>query len=497
MTLLSAATAPSLASRVERPSYDRSAVRRGIVHLGIGAFHRAHQAMIFDSILNSGDHRWGITGASLRSPAVRDQMRPQDWLYTVVTRGEGQEHYRLVGSISEILVATEEPKMLVDRIASPETKLVTLTITEKGYKFDRAGGGLQVADEDVRIDLRTLAAPRTAIGFLTAALALRHANGSEPLTILSCDNLPDNGGLLRSAVSEMAEAHDSTLSHWIATECSFLNSMVDRIVPATRAEDLVAISQRIGIEDRAAVKTESFCQWVIEDRFVCGKPDLQSAGVHLTDDVRPWEVAKLRLLNGAHSAIAYLGGLMGIEHVDEFVSMPSGEQYINELWSESRTTFVAPSGLDVEGYCRSLIQRFRNSSLAHRTSQIAMDGSQKLPQRLCAPIETRLKQSRSADALALAVAAWIRWQGGVTDDGRKFVVDDPLAQKIERTLRGLTNPRDQVHAALSLREIFSEPLANHVMFRELLVQHLESLTAFGVRATLRRVAATANADAGT
>jgi fructuronate reductase len=263
--------------------------------------------------------------------------------------------------------------------------------------------------------------------------------------------------------------------------------MVDRLVPVTSLRDIDRTADYLGLADQATVKTEPFCQWVIQDRFAGAKPDFEAAGVHLAGDVRPWETAKLRLLNGAHSAIAYLGGLMGIEHVDEFVSMPLGEQFIQCLWRESGTTFRPPAGFDREDYCRALMQRFKNSALAHRTRQIAMDGSQKLPQRLCAPIEARLTKGQSIDSLALAVAAWIRWQAGIDDQRRGFRVEDPLAAKIERLLRGLAHPADRVDAILTLKEVFSDFLRESEIFRNCLVDHLDCLATGGERAALQRL----------
>jgi len=438
MKRLSEATLPLLPNWAPRPG-PRPAPR--VVHLGIGAFHRAHQAMVFD------DLGWGVTGASLRSPAVREAMAPQDGLYSLVTGDE----VRVIGAVREVLLDTPE---LVARIAAPETRLVTLTVTEKGY----------------------LPGSR-AVAILAEALA-RRADG---ITILSCDNLPRNGALLREAV--LGAAGDA--AERIAERCAFPQTMVDRIVPATEAADIAALSARIGLEDRAMVKTEAFTQWVIEDRFVAGeRPDFETVGVRIAADIAPWEEAKLRLLNGAHSGIAYLGGLAGIAFVHEVVALPGGRRFIEALWDEAETTLTPPPGLDLPAYRAALLDRFANPGLQHRTVQIAMDGSQKLPQRLLAPIAARLARGLGIETLALAVAGWMRWQSGRTDAGEPFTVDDPLAGETARRLAGLHDPEAQVLGLAGIDAIFPPELAADLRFREAITRQLRRLAEQGAKAVL-------------
>ena len=363
MTRLSQETLDRLPADVARARYDRAAIRRGVVHLGIGAFHRAHQATVFEAALNAGDLRWGITAASLRSAGVRDDMMPQDGLYTVVTRDGDDQRLEVVGAVQDVLVAPEDPPALVARLADPDTHIVTLTVTEKGYKLDPATGALLSEDADVAADLANLSSPRTAPGFLVAGLALRRASGLAPFTAISCDNLPHNGRRLRAAVLAMARAHDPALAEWIEREAAFPETMVDRIVPAATDADIAALAETLGVEDRAMVKTEPFLQWVIEDRFCGARPDFAAFGVQLTDAVAPWEEAKLRLLNGAHSAIAYLGGLAGIDFVHEVVAIPAFRRLVERLWDESETTLSPPSELDIAGYRAALMARFDNPAL--------------------------------------------------------------------------------------------------------------------------------------
>jgi fructuronate reductase len=467
---LAEATLHRLRADIARPAYDRRAAAAGVVHLGIGAFHRAHQAAIFDRLLET-DPRWAVRAASLRSGSVRDVMAPQDSLYCLVERAGEGERIRLLGAVRDVLVAPQDPLALVEALAARETHIVTVTVTEKGYLPDPQ---------------ETAGQPRTAAGFLAVALALRRERGLAPFTVISCDNLPHNGVRLRQAVLDRAEPH---LRDWIAERAAFPQTMVDRIVPATDDADVERLAARIGLVDRAMVKTEPFLQWVIEDRFAGERPDFEAAGVQVVADVAPWEEAKLRLLNGAHSAIAYLGGLAGIAFVHDFVANPAGRDFVEALWDEAETTLSPPPGLDLAAYRGALMARFANAALQHRTRQIAMDGSQKLPQRLLGPIAVRLERGRPINALALAVAAWMRWQHGRTDAGDAFAVDDPLAAETRRRLAGAAGAAAQVRALLAMDAIFPPPLAADPRFEAALVRQLDWLLASGARAAVERFAA--------
>ena len=482
MTRLDPFTVAKLPESVARPKYDRKRVKIGIVHLGLGAFHKAHQAVVYEAALDSGDLRWGVLGASLRSRGVRDQLSPQGSLYTVTVCDGANEETRLVGALQGVLVAPEDPARLVQAMAAADTHIVTLTVTEKGYKLDPAAGALIHDDPELASDLRSLERPKTAPGFIVAALAQRRAAGLKPFTTISCDNLPHNGTRLREAVLALAGHHDADLRDWIAKEGAFPETMVDRIVPATEEADIAALEAKIGVADRAMVKTERFTQWVIEDKFAGEHPDFEAFGVQLTDAVAPWEAAKLRLLNGAHSGIAYLGGLAGIEFVHQFVALPAGCGFVEALWDESQATLSPPPGLDVPAYRTALMHRFANSALNHRTRQIAMDGSQKLPQRLLAPIMARLEAGKSVDALALAVAAWMRWQEGTDDSGATHVVDDPLAPRTAGC--AFLTPGGAVAGLLAIDAIFPLALAEHAGFRKTLTAALTALRDKGARATI-------------
>ena len=486
---LANATLAGLPAEVERPGYDRAAVKTGVVHLGIGAFHRAHQAVVFDDALRSGDLRWGVLGVSLRSPGVRDQLNPQDGLYGVVVRDGEHDRTRIIGAVQGVLLAPEDPAAVVAAMSDPDVHIVTLTVTEKGYRLDPASGGLLTGDPDVAADLADLSKPRTAPGFLVAALAERRRRGVAPFTVVSCDNLPHNGARVRSAVIAMAEAHDPALAAWIEAGGAFPQTMVDRIVPATTPEDIDAQAARIGARDEGMVKTEPFTQWVVEDRFAGPRPDFAAShfvegGVQLTAEVAPWEDAKLRLLNGAHSSIAYLGGLAGHAFVHEVVAIPAFKAFVERLWDEAETTLNPPPGLDVPAYRRDLMARFSNPALQHRTRQIAMDGSQKLPQRLLATITARLDDGRPIEALATGVAGWIRWQDGVTETGERFTVDDPMAAVIAAALSGRTTARERVEAICGLSDIVAPRLAGDSGFADAVAGRLERLMARGAEAAL-------------
>lgn len=487
MTRLNEAALSGLPADVARPAYHRAQVKTGVVHLGIGAFHRAHQAVVFDDALTSGDLRWGVLGASLRSPGVRDQLNPQDGLYTLVVRDGSDEHLRVIGAGRGVLVGREDPAALVAAMADADVHIVTLTVTEKGYRLDPATGDLLMDDPEVAADLADIAAPRTVPGFIVAALQARKTAGLKPFTVISCDNLPHNGQRIRAGVIAMARHVDPSLAEWIEAEGAFPQTMIDRIVPATIPDDVARLSARLGVEDQGMVKAEPFTQWVIEDWFAGERPDFTAFGVQLTDAVEPWEDAKLRLLNGAHSATAYLGALSGNEHVHEAVAVPAFRAFIEVLWDEAQTTLKPPPGLDVAAYRDELMARFSNSALMHRTRQIAMDGSQKLPQRLLAGAAERLAAGQGIEALALGVAAWMRWQEGVTESGETVVVDDPLAARTAELIAASENDEAEVRALLTLSAVFPASLATDRRFVEAVTGAFLSLRENGAVEAARRV----------
>lgn len=459
MTRLSTATLAQLPADAALPAYDRNQPC-GVVHLGTGAFHRGHQAAYFDALLAAGHDGWMICGSSLRSSAVADQINPQDGLFSVLVREGEEQRIKVIGSVRDVLVAPDDPAALVRVLADPVTVLVTLTVTEKGYCLDPATGALKLDDDAVAADIADITAPRTAPGFLVAGLAARRAAGTAPFTVLSCDNIPDNGQRTRDAVMAMARAIDPALADWIAQEVAFPSSMVDRIVPATTPEDLDEFERATSLRDEALVKTEPFSQWVVQDWFCNRRPPLEQVGAQMTQDVAAWEMAKLRLLNGAHSAIAYLGGLAGHRFVHEAVAAPGFGPLIETLWDEAEATLAPLDGFDPAAYRAQLARRFANASLQHRTHQIAMDGSQKLPQRWLNPIRVWREQGHGVPAaLTLALAGWMRWQSGRDDTGQTHKVDDPLAQQTAAALAAAQGDREaEVRGLLAIEAIFGTQL---------------------------------------
>ncbi|RWQ43437.1 MAG: mannitol dehydrogenase family protein [Mesorhizobium sp.] len=419
---LSNSTLQALPALAAIPGYDRDQIVPGIVHLGVGAFHRAHQAAYVDDCLATGETDWGIVGVSLRSADTRDALAPQDGLYTLAVRSSDSESLRVVGSILSMLVAPEDPGAVLAALTDPRTSIVTLTITEKAY-LRAAGGGLDTAHPDIVHDLEDPQTPRTAHGFLTESLARRRAAGIRPFTVLCCDNLPANGATLHRLLVEfatlrgtrlatsgdarLATSGDADLARHIADEVAFPSSMVDRIVPATTDADRTRISGQLGVEDAWPVMTEPFCQWVVEDDFPAGRPAWEKFGVTMVGDVGPFEDMKLRLLNGSHSAIAYLGLLSGYETVDRAFADPAIRQFVDGLWAEAIPTLPQGAGLDTTDYTAQLAKRYSNTALAHRTAQIANDGSQKLPQRIVASAMERLSAGAPPAHLMLVAAAWI------------------------------------------------------------------------------------------
>lgn len=410
-----------LPQSVRTPGYDRSAQAPGIVHIGIGAFHRAHQAVYTDDAMGAGDRDWGIVGVSLRSGDIAAQLNPQDGLYTVSARSAAGTALRLIGAVQHVLVAPDDPQAVVDAIAAPTTHIVSFTVTEKGY-LRRADGSL---------DLAAAAGDLSLYRLVTAGLAARKAAGLPGVTLLSCDNLASNGAVLRRLMREYLAAYHPDMSAWFDGECTCPATMVDRIVPATTDADRAAVETALGARDEGAVVTEGFSQWVIEDNFVGPRPHWESVGAELVADVAPYETAKLRMLNGAHSALAYIGLGRGHGYVHQAIADPDIRPIIDRLmWKEAAPTIAAAPGQDLAAYASALLDRFANPSLHHRLIQIAMDGSQKIPQRWLETLAWHQARGSSCPSLEAAMAAWIAF---LRSD---HPVDDPLADELREAAAG-------------------------------------------------------------
>ncbi len=483
----------ALPHSVRRPAFDRRALRTGIVHLGLGAFSRAHLAAINDDALDAGAAaEWGIHGVSLRHADVRDALVPQQGLYSLGLRDAAGTQTRVIGSVITCAVAPEDPQAVVIAIAHADTCIASLTVTEKGHCHDPATRALNLAHPDIAHDLADAAAPRSAIGLLVRGLQARCFDGGAPLTLLSLDNLPANGETLRGLVLSFAERVDATLARWIERDCTFPNSMVDRIVPRTTDADRAAAQAALGVHDAAAVVAEPFLAWAVEDRFAAGRPDWSCGGAQFVERAEPFERLKLRMLNGAHSAIAYLGVLAGWATVDAAVAQPSLARFIDALLRDE----VAPTlghqlpGFDLAAYRAQLLQRFANPALAHRCAQIAMDGSQKLPQRWLNTVRDRLAAGAPIDRLALGLAAWCTHLRGHDEAGQRYTLDDPLAAELAALhARAMARPSALERAAEFTRfaPVFGG-LADEPRLVAALAGALEALQEQGVRRALERFA---------
>lgn len=470
---------------VQRPAYNRKDVRTGIVHLGVGAFHRAHQAVYTDDVLAT-DPRWGIVAASLRSPDTYDALQPQDGLYTLSVRSQAGEALRVIGSVRRVIVAPREMEDLLEAMADPQTRIVTLTVTEKGYCHDPATGALNETHPDIVHDLAYLRTPKSAPGFIVEALRRRRMNGLPPFTVLTCDNLPSNGRTVRRVLTRFAELVDPDLGRFVADEVSCPSTMVDRIVPATSDQDRERIGEALGVADAWPVVTEPFTQWVIEDRFPQGRPAWESAGAEFVSDVEPYEHMKLRLLNGSHSTLAYLGYLAGYETVADTMADEAFVRLIRGLMDEEVTpTLHMPPGADLGSYKSALIERFKNPALKHRTWQIAMDGSQKLPQRLLGTIRDRLSNGAPIGRLSLGVAAWMRYVTGTDEKGAAIDVRDPMAARLREVAdRAGPSADNLAHGLFAIREIFGDDLPGDSRFTGVVTAHLTRLYEFGAKRTV-------------
>lgn len=444
MTRLSNATLDQLPASVTRPAYDRAGVTPGVVHFGPGAFHRAHQAAAFDTLLAS-DPRWGLTGISLNSTSVAEALNPQDGLYTLALL-EAETEYRVIGSIQRILTGTQRDEILA-ALAAPTTRIASTTVTEKGYCLG-ADGALDFAHPAIAADLDSPQTPKSVIGWLALGLAQRRRNGLPGITILSCDNLTDNGRKLGAAVRAFAEATDPDTAKWIEQEVRFPNAMVDSITPATDDALRARVAAETGLEDAWPIQRERFTQWVIEDDFAGERPELERAGVTFTRDVHGFEAAKLRLLNGPHSTLAYVGLGLGHASVAQAMADPRLASFAERLMREDiAPSLTPPAGLDLDRYIGDILARFANPAIEHKLSQIAWDGSQKLPYRILDTTRDALAAGRPIDRLAVPVAAWLRFIERAATSGS--AITDPLADRL------LAKGGDW-RAILAMREVFGD-----------------------------------------
>jgi fructuronate reductase/mannitol 2-dehydrogenase len=473
---------PLLAARATIPTYARERLAPGVVHISVGSFHRAHQALYFEEIAARGlDERWGITGVGLHRREMKAALDAQDGLYTVVTRSPRGDDARIVGVITRYLFAPEERAAVLDALADERTRLVTLTITAAGYKVHPDTGAFLSEDDAVVEDLARPSEPGTALGLLVEALDRRRRAGRAPFTVLSCDNMADNGTVVGAAVVAFASLRDERLGRWIEENVAFPGSMVDRITPGTTDADRAMVERTFGIRDRWPVMTEPYSQWVVEDRFCQGRPPLDEVGVQLVDDVRPYALTKTRLLNASHSALGYLGSLAGYGRIDEVMADPVFAGYIEKMMVEEIAPLLPRTEIDLSAYGTTLRRRFANPAVADRLSRLCRSGSTKVPAHLLSSVREALQAGRPHALLTLAVAGWCRYLRAVDASGRPFPLDDANGERL-RALAGAAG--DDPRRLLADEATFGS-LGSCPAFVEAVERDLRQLEAIGSRAVIR------------
>ncbi len=474
-------------STVPGPSYDRSRVATGVVHFGVGGFHRAHQAMYHDRLMNEGKAlEWGICGVGVMpgDRAMKEALDAQDGLYTLVVKhADGTYEPRVIGSITEYLFAPDDPEAVIEKLAGSATRIVSLTVTEGGYSIDQITGDF-VPSGDVERDLEPGASPRSAFGLIVEALRRRRSRGVEPFTVMSCDNLQGNGHLSRRAFTAFASLRDPELGAWVAHEVRFPNSMVDRITPVTTDEDRAEVRERFGIEDRWPVVCEPFTQWVLEDSFSLGRPPYEEAGVQVVEDVEPYELMKLRLLNASHQALCYFAYLDGYRLVHEAAQDPLFRAFLCGYMDHEGTPTLAPvPGVDVEEYKATLIDRFSNPEVRDTIARLCAESSDRIPKWLLPVVRAQLASGGPISHSAAVVASWARYAEGVDEQGEPIEVVDRLADSLTAIAR---RRREDPDAFISNRELFGD-LVDEPRFAEAYRWALSSLHERGARATLESI----------
>jgi mannitol 2-dehydrogenase len=487
-TLFTGAQSVGAAASVATPRYDRSRLRVGIVHVGVGGFHRAHQAMYLDRLMNDGEASdWSICGLGMlpADRGMRDALEAQDYLYTLVEKhGDGTWKARVIGSIVDYLYAPDGVEAVIERLAEETIRIVSLTVTEGGYSIDEVSGEFDPTTPEVARDLEPGVAPESFFGLITEALARRRRRQIAPFTIVSCDNLQGNGRLARRAFTSFARLRDRELGEWLEDEVRFPSSMVDRITPATTDADRQELHERFGIDDRWPVVCEPFAQWVLEDSFSCGRPPYERAGVQLVEDVEPYELMKLRLVNCSHQGLCYFGRLCGYELVHDAAADPLFEALLRGYTeSEAIPTLPAVPGIDLERYEETLIGRLRNAEINDTIARLATFGSDRLPKWLLPVVRHQLTAGGSVRYAAAIVASWARYMEGIDERGQPIDVVD---RHRERLIALAKRQREEPLAFISNRELFGD-VVDHERFVEPYLATLHSLHERGARQTLQQL----------
>ncbi|MCB0352147.1 MAG: mannitol dehydrogenase family protein [Bdellovibrionales bacterium] len=484
---LSNSALSSLSAKAAVPAYDRTKIRPGIIHIGVGGFHRSHEAVYIDDyIAKSGETDWGILGLGLLDSDKRMQqaLSSQDYLFTVVERSTDEEVARIVGSHTGFLLAPEDPQAVLDALTSESTRIVSLTITEAGYCFHPSTGMLDTTHPTIASDLKNPHAPKGAFGYIVEALRQRFDKGIAPFTVLSCDNIQGNGDVAQRMIVSFAKAISPELGKRIEEEVAFPNSMVDRITPRTTDTERNAIEREFGISDQWPVVAEPFRQWVIEDHFSAGRPNWESVGVQMVSDVSPYEKMKLRLLNASHSLMGYLGYLAGFRYIDDVARDPEFSQYVRAFMKrEAEPTLDPVPGIDLNDYQQTLMVRFANSKIKDEAARICLDGSGKMPTFVLPTMRDQLARGGEISRGALCVAAWFRYLTGEDENGEQYPIEDPMAEELSRLAKkGGMDPR----SLLSKSELFGD-LSSNEEFIDKVEKALISLYTQGARKTLQNV----------
>ena len=474
----------ALAPGVAAPAYERARLTPSIVHLGVGGFHRAHQAVYLDDLAARRiTGAWGERGVGLlpQDRRMAGALIPQDCLYTVVARSAHEDTARVIGAMTQYLFAPENPERVLRVLSAAETRIVSLTITEGGYNFNQTTGEFEATNPDVQADLAHPQAPTTVFGYICEALDRRRKVGLPPFTVLSCDNLQGNGAIARKMILSFARLRDEALGAWIEANVAFPNGMVDRITPQTTESDRDMVAAAFGIDDAWPVVTEPFTQWVLEDTFCNGRPPLEEVGVQVVADVHPYEMMKIRLLNASHQALGYLGYLAGYRYVHDVMGDPLFRDFIARLMDEEVTPLLPPvPGVDLESYKRTLIDRFANPKIADTVARLCTDGSARMPKFLLPSISEALASGRPHRLLTLATAGWFRYLRGIDDHGEAIPLQDQMADELHmRALEGGDDPRP----LLGMHSLFGD-LGGNAAFVTDLEAALHDVSAYGARAAL-------------
>lgn len=484
ITKLSWADLAGITDDVAKPSYRAEDLSAGMVHVGVGNFHRAHQGVYLHRLFEQGlDREWAIIGAGVTQydDAMRSKLSAQDWLTTVVELDPQQLTARITASMIDFLEVN--PQAIIDAMAKPEIRIVSLTVTEGGYFVDAETGGFDHTHEDIKTDINNPDSPKTVFGIIIAALRKRRANGVVPFTVMSCDNLPENGQVAKQTVLGLAKLLDVAFHDWIAKSVAFPNSMVDCITPATAEREIELVQQTFNIDDTAPVVCEPFHQWVLEDHFSSGRPALEKVGVEFVDDVAPYELMKLRILNGGHASIAYLAGLLDIHYVHDAMSHPLVAGYLAKLErTEIIPTLTEIPGVSFDDYYHKIVERFSNEAVGDTIPRLCFDGLNRQPKFILPVIESRLERNESIDGLVLECALWCRYCYGTTDSGAEIPANDDQWDrlKIQASLA-----KDDPSKWLELSDVYG-PLSRDEAFSQAFNKALNSLWENGTTAAVEQ-----------